>query len=161
MRLIAHRALKNGPNRELENHPSEISSCLEQGFEVEVDVWYQNLQWWLGHDEPTYLTSIEFLNHPGLWLHAKNFEAADRLVELTHQGWEFNFFSHDRDPRALTSHGLWWTQPGLEFGPRSIVVMPEWHVDVEHIESVLSWNCAGVCSDYVDRIRTAQRKLGK
>jgi glycerophosphoryl diester phosphodiesterase len=51
-RIIAHRALTNGPNKILENQPSSIDKCISQGYMVEVDVWVINEEWFLGHDGP-------------------------------------------------------------------------------------------------------------
>jgi hypothetical protein len=158
MKLIAHRALQNGPCSDLENHPSEIARCLSQGLDVEIDVWYRNSQWWLGHDAPSYVTTLEFLQQSGLWIHVKNFEAADQALALTHRGWNWNFFSHSSDNRTLTSHGFWWTQPGQELGARSVAVMPEWTVNLNTISSVLNWNCAAVCSDYVGELIKHQKR---
>ena len=50
--IIAHRALLNGPNKELENQPNSIERAIKLGFAVEVDVWFVNRSWYLGHDSP-------------------------------------------------------------------------------------------------------------
>ena len=152
MRLIAHRALVNGPNASLENHPDQIKYCLDNRIDAEIDVRYINEKWYLGHDEPTYPTSLDFLNQDGLWIHCKNHEAAFNLLDLTKRGWNFNFFSHDKDDRTLTSHGYWWTDPYKELGPLSIAVMPEWVVGVGKLSEIKNWKCFGVCSDWIEKI---------
>ena len=35
--------------------------ALESGFHVEVDVHYYKNNFYLGHDEPAFLTSLDFL----------------------------------------------------------------------------------------------------
>lgn len=151
MKLIAHRGLTDGPNKNLENTPQQIKSCLANTLDVEIDVWFENNQWYLGHDEPTYKTTLEFLNQDGLWIHCKNYESAFQLLDLTKHGWNFNFFSHDKDDRTLTSHGYWWTDPHKELGPLSIAVMPEWTTD--NLSDVKNWQCFGVCSDWISKIK--------
>lgn len=157
MKLIAHRALRDGPNSQLENHPLEIVECLNLGFDVEVDVWLNNGQWSLGHNAPTYSVDFEFLNRPQLWLHVKNWHAADKLVELYHSGYDLNFFDHNKDQRTLTSKGYWWSQPGLPAGHRGVVVMPEWTTGALQIEDALQFKCWGLCSDWVNRLQQALR----
>jgi hypothetical protein len=153
MLLIAHRALMDGPNPELENHPDQIRKVLDQNIHVEIDVWLNDSGWWLGHDQPQYLIGHGFLSLPGMWIHAKNFEAAHRLLQLTRFGHDLNFFWHENDQRTLTSSGYWWTYPGQQLDTTSVAVMPEMHVGVDNIRSVLSWNCYGVCSDWISRLK--------
>ena len=52
MKIIAHRGLVNGPDKNKENTLPTIMSALGLGFDVEVDVWLQNNQLKLGHDKP-------------------------------------------------------------------------------------------------------------
>ena len=39
MIFIAHRGNTKGPNKELENTPGYIDEALDNGFDVEVDIW--------------------------------------------------------------------------------------------------------------------------
>ena len=57
MKLIAHRGLMNGPDKEKENTPKQIELALKEGFDAEIDLWWSNGRFWLGHDGPT--TEIE------------------------------------------------------------------------------------------------------
>tara|TARA_B100000287_G_scaffold109810_1_gene102162 strand:+ start:1319 stop:1624 length:306 start_codon:yes stop_codon:yes gene_type:complete len=54
MRLIAHRGNLNGPNPLVENDPQRITYCIDEGYDVEIDVRYDHHtnMLWLGHDEP-------------------------------------------------------------------------------------------------------------
>jgi hypothetical protein len=52
--LISHRGNVNGPNADKENHPDYIIQALQLGYNVEIDVWYTNNNWYLGHDNPVF-----------------------------------------------------------------------------------------------------------
>jgi len=153
MKLIAHRGLVNGPDSQLENHPAQIANVLDQALDAEIDVWFKDSVWWLGHDNPTHEISFSFLSHPQLWIHAKNFEAADQLITLSRQGHSHNFFWHDKDDRTLTSWGFWWTYPGRELSKNSVAVMPEWHTPKEEFHSLLSLDCHAVCTDWINLLK--------
>lgn len=147
MILIAHRGLTNGPDVNLENRPQQIEMSLREGFHCEIDVWFKDEKWFLGHDAPDYNVDYDFLKQQNLWIHAKNLEAlyvlsADRSL---------NFFWHQADNYTLTSQGDIWTFPGKPLTSSSIQVLPEWD-DPEFKK--LNFNCLGICSDYVARIKT-------
>ena len=144
MILISHRGLLNGPDVERENTVDAINECLRLGFDVEVDVWYRD-GWYLGHDEPKTPTTLDFLSTKGLWIHAKNLYAAEKLY-----GSNLTYFYHDKEPRVLTSNGYWWTYPQKKVGYKSIALMPEWYTNVE---KCIEWNCAGVCTDFVTKLQ--------
>lgn len=150
MILIAHRALTKGPDPSRENTPSAITECLQNHLHVEVDVWHDGNQWYLGHDAPTINVSWQFLTQVGLWIHAKNWDAAQALLNLHKHNTSVNFFWHENDERTLTSQGYWWTYPGKPLGERSIAVMPEWHEPNRQVWQ--TWPCAGICSDWVGHL---------
>ena len=146
MRFIAHRGLINGPDVNLENRPAVIEDALRQGFDCEIDVWYKDQQFFLGHDFPDYQVSFDFLLQKGLWLHAKNLDALYVLGANS----QMNYFWHQEDDFTLTSQGYIWTYPGKELTSNSIQVMPEWEdKSLKNINST----CFGICSDYVERIK--------
>ena len=66
MILIAHRGLINGPDTRLENTEFAASVCLSEGFNVELDIWFIEDNWYLGHDAPTHVTTFEFIKQPAL-----------------------------------------------------------------------------------------------
>jgi hypothetical protein len=140
MILIAHRGNINGPSND-ENEPKLIMDTLVQGFQVEVDVWFQDGKFILGHDSPTYEVPDFFLEQAGLWCHAKNIDALVALQELGVK----HYFWHQEDDYTLTSSGYIWTYPGKVLTELSIAVMPETIMNVAD----LPLNIAGVCSDYV------------
>ena len=136
---ISHRGNVHGPNPALENHPDYILQAIQWGFDVEIDLWYVNEQYFLGHDEPQYSIHFEFLQHPKLWVHCKNTEA---VVQL--HGSNIHYFWHENDTLTLTSKGFIWAFPGKQPIKSSIAVMPELYQD--SLES-----CIGICSDFVGK----------
>ena len=61
MKLISHRGNISGPNPERENHPEYIFEVLQAGYDVEIDVWFVDNKFMLGHDEPQYEFPFELL----------------------------------------------------------------------------------------------------
>ena len=63
MKLIAHRGNTEGPNPLEENKPEYIEQAIENGFDVEIDIWYitQTKQFFLGHNKPEYLITLFWL----------------------------------------------------------------------------------------------------
>jgi hypothetical protein len=155
MRLIAHRGLVDGPDAELENTPSAITACLLRGLDVEIDVWYHQSQWRLGHDAPTHPVTDEFVTQPNLWIHAKNFEACKALSQLFVTYPHLNFFWHENDTRVLTSQAHWWTTHVYALPCNSVAVMPEWSVPVSELTKCLDWRIFGICTDWVSVLHNA------
>lgn len=139
MKLIAHRGNLEGPNPDKENHPDYITTALKAGHDVEVDVWYQNNKWYLGHDNPKYQVKYDFLAERKFWLHAKNGDAFHILL----QDFTLNVFWHTDEDWVLTSKRYIWTYPVKHLYPESICVMPErgWVGDFT--------KCHAVCTDFV------------
>ena len=67
------------------------------GYDVEIDVWLVDNEFFLGHDEPQYKVHGTFLMTKGLWCHAKNIEAF-YLMSLDNR---IHCFFHDQDDVAL------------------------------------------------------------
>lgn len=112
MRIISHRGNLEGRNPECENNPSYIQAALNAGFDVEVDVWFVDKQFFLGHDSPTYLVDRDWFDHKFLWCHAKNQEALEQLWSMNLLLGTINYFWHENDRMTLTSHGIPWLFPG-------------------------------------------------
>lgn len=142
MRFISHRGNINGPNREKENSPEYILQAVEDGFDVEIDLWYLDNKYYLGHDAPEHEIEEDFLINPKFWVHCKTVETLARLVDINYQ---YNFFFHHSDKAVLTSGKFLWVYPGVEvFGDCSITVMPE------QAHKGFNWRrAAGVCSDHI------------
>lgn len=115
--------------------------ALDMGFQVEVDVWVNRREIFLGHDGPEYKINESWLydRRKKLWIHCKNKEA---LEYFSFYGGKFNYFWHDMDVATLTSWGYVWAYPGQQPIKGSIAVMPEIFKDDV-------FGCRGVCSDYI------------
>lgn len=141
-RWICHRGLKHGPNKDLENKETEILARLSEGWDVEIDVWYKDGEWWLGHDKPSdRLCDTSILLHPHVWVHCKHLPALEQCIQ--HKS--IHCFTHDSDEATLTSNQYIWCYPGNILGKRSVCVMPERHDFKIHDIS----NSEYVCSDYL------------
>jgi hypothetical protein len=146
MKLISHRGNLNGPNKERENHPDYIYEALQAGYDVEIDVWWVDGKFKLGHDGPQYDFPFDLLTnfYNKLWIHCKNMDALSYLNELDSNGSKLNYFSHEEDLGVLTSRGYIWS---THLYDRGILVMPE-VFNREPKETTF-----GVCSDYITKYK--------
>lgn len=147
MKLIAHRGNIDGPNVSEENKPKYILRAIENGYFVEIDLWYKDNILFLGHDLPQYKIEYSFLikNKYKLFIHCKNIEALHYIVIKND---DLECFFHDSDDCVLTSKGNIWTYPGKLLTNKSICVMPE---RIENINIYELNKCMGICSDYVSK----------
>lgn len=148
MILIAHRGLVNGPNKKIENNPNTIKQALNEGFDVEIDLRFNDAKLYLGHDKPKYETTLDFITMPGLWIHCKTIETLLFCIKhISHT----NFFFHEEDPCTLTSKGWIWTHPNTPIlTEKTIAVVPERTKNIEEMRKLI---CGGICSDYVSKLR--------
>jgi hypothetical protein len=139
-----------GSSPSTENKPEQIIKVLDSGYDVEIDVWLHDGEYWLGHDAPTYQVDESFLKNKKLWCHAKNLQALEGLSSLA----DVHFFWHQKDDYTLTSDGYVWCYPGREVSSNSICVMPE---KANYTMSEIL-QCAGVCTDYPNKYTEEGRK---
>lgn len=142
MVLISHRGNLNGKIESKENSPKYIREALDLGYDVEIDVWWYNNDFYLGHDLPQHKINLKFLENDRLWCHAKNIDCLDVL--LAHSS--VHSFWHQEDDVTVTSNGYIWTYPGKMLTKKSICVLPE--QSNQKVE-----NCFGICSDYISRYK--------
>ena len=140
MIYISHRGNTAGKDMKLENHPDFISKAIKKGFDVEIDVWFENNVFLLGHDNPKYEIDTKFLENPKLWCHAKNLAALETMRNI-----DCHFFWHEEDNYTLTSKGYIWAYPGNLAGKNSIFLFPEKYPNIDYKL------CAGICSDFVEK----------
>jgi hypothetical protein len=147
MKLIAHRGNINGRMESWENEPTYIDLAISKGYDVEVDIWYKDNIFWLGHDKPDYGIDFRWLRdrNSKLWIHCKNIEAMT-YFNANFKMFPFNYFWHENDTVTLTSLNYIWAFPNKQPIKNSIAVMPELNNDD-------TTNCIGICSDYVEKYK--------
>ena len=145
MRLISHRGNISGRIIEAENHHDYINDALCLGYDVEIDVWMIDGKMFLGHDEPQYKITIDWIDDRShrLWVHCKNIEV---LEYLNKYDYDINYFWHETDTVTLTSKNYIWAYPGKQPIKNSIAVMPE--INNDDITQ-----CIGVCSDNINKYK--------
>ena len=92
--LISHRGNLDGKQPHKENHPNYIQEAINKGYDVEVDFWYHEDKFWLGHDEPQHEVELQWVVDRvfKLWIHCKDLKTLEKLKQLENQGFEFNYF---------------------------------------------------------------------
>jgi hypothetical protein len=149
MIYISHRGNINGKDPNLENHPEYINNAINEGYDVEVDVWYVDDKWYLGHDYPQWEIDLHWISKRSdkLWVHCKNIEALERLANTSKLDTaDINFFWHEEDTATLTSFNYIWAYPGKQPIKGSIAVMPELYDDDVS-------KCIGICSDVIKKYK--------
>ena len=143
MILISHRGNVSGPIPEAENSPEYINDTIRLGYDVEVDVWVKDNMIYLGHDEPKYYVTKDWLveRFHKLWIHCKNIEAIEFFRNTA-----AHYFWHQEDTLTLTSNKYIWVYPGKQPVNKSIAVMPE--INNDDITK-----CLGICSDYIQNYK--------
>jgi glycerophosphoryl diester phosphodiesterase len=146
MKLIAHKGNINGPDPSKENTPEQIEHCVKNGYDVEIDIWYdEDGKLWLGHDKPKHEITWWWLAglQPFLWIHCKDFKTLTEFVDNTSG---YNYFWHQGDDYTLTSKKYIWSSPGKTYSKNTVIVE-------EDPLALHDYNCYGICSDYVGRMR--------
>jgi len=133
MKIISHRGNLNGVNKELENNPNHIVNVLTK-FDVEIDVWFIDNKWFLGHDNPQYEVLFDFFKS-NMWLHCKNLQACEQLLKTN-----LNWFWHENDKVTLTSKGYIWVYPGV-YVDNGITVEFGYNISLPN-------DILGVCTNY-------------
>lgn len=150
MILISHRGNINGVEIDRENTPEYIDEALGLNYDVELDLWYINDEFYLGHDTPQHKISYTWLVSRGdnLWVHCKNPDAIAKLSSIDRETpylpGLLNYFWHEEDTLTLTSKGHMWVYPGKQPIKNSIAVKPEMYKDDIS-------QCLGVCSDEISK----------
>ena len=144
MKIISHRGNIRGSVPEKENRPSYIDCAIGNGYDVEIDVRSIDGEYWLGHDEPQYKVTWNWIFHRqfNLWLHCKNVEAAKSLSV-------FQSFCHTGDPYSYTSHGKVWLHD-LEqtFDDKTIIPLLDWELVDSFKTHIKNEIPLGICTDY-------------
>jgi hypothetical protein len=149
MIIISHRGNLTGSDPDTENKPEQILYCIEKGYDVEIDLWCINNEYFLGHDSPTYKVDlIDFIhkNRFKLWVHCKNIEAFGNLAD---SGLSINYFWHQEDRYTLTSWDYIWSYPNSykPYFKNQILLDFSKYVDFDYYRSK---DIKGICVDYVE-----------
>jgi hypothetical protein len=116
MNIISHRGNLTGPNHRSENTESYLIQALNKSFDIEFDVWYTENKFWLGHDFPVNVFSLDTLVYWSskyfdrkFYVHCKNILALENIVKLE----KVNIipFFHDSDQCILLKTGKIWVHP--------------------------------------------------
>lgn len=149
MILISHRGNTNGINKELENTTDYIDSAIKKGFDVEIDIWHKNNQFYLGHDGPEKKIEMKWLleREKSLWIHTKNFLSLKKLLNT-----KLKLFFHEKESHVLIYNTkLIWSHELSEADNVSIIPL----LDQKSISNYLKrnkkkQNIAGICSDFIE-----------
>tara|TARA_X000000950_G_C13921158_1_gene663459 strand:+ start:16679 stop:17146 length:468 start_codon:yes stop_codon:yes gene_type:complete len=145
LKIISHRGNTSGPVPKNENLPSYIDKALEEGFDVEIDLRKIKDEFYLGHDKTDYKVSLEWLENrkENLWIHTKNFNAFESLLEINRN---FIFFYYTSEPLVLVSNGKIWTHsPKKIANPKNCIIPLLGKTDLGK-SNVKNW--FGVCTDF-------------
>lgn len=145
MKIISHRGNISGPEPNLENTKKSIDLALENNFDVEIDLWKVNNEFFLGHDKPLNKVSFEWLENrkKHLWIHTKNFNAFESLLEINRG---FIFFYYTCEPLVLTSNGKIWCHRIQEITNPANCIAPLLSKSSFQENKQTKWY--GVCTDY-------------
>lgn len=156
MKLISHRGNIIGKNISMENKISHIQRALDNGYDVEIDIWYIKGNFFLGHDNPLYEVAELWLllRSDNLWLHCKNLDAIvyfnDSNKNHPNSNRKYHYFWHQEDTITLTSSGYIWAYPGNQPIKNSIAVLPE------RCNDILG-DCMGICSDEIVKYKNESK----
>lgn len=148
MKFIAHRGnIYGNSDKSKENTVYQAEEAINKKYDVELDIWYWNSKWWLGHDYPHNEVDYSFLTEywKKLWLHCKDVDTFTILLQVSTPNLEFNCFMHDQDLVAYTNRGFLWTYNNGKLRYDSIAVMPEHPCNNWSIEDISK--CYGICTD--------------
>ena len=142
MILISHRGNIDGVDDSRENTHSYIQEAIDRGFDVEIDVWYLDNKFWLGHDKGEKEVNIDWIlkRKSSLWVHCKNFKALTKLINT-----ELRVFYHKEEDYVVISDKHIWAHNLKDVDDKCIVPL----LDRGKLESWKSSEVYGICSDYV------------
>ena len=146
MKIIAHRGNLNGPNYLTENTPDQINLCISKGYDVEIDIWYMDDEFYLGHNVPAYKISFSYLleKKDKLWIHCKNQDALRRFNSIG-----FNYFWHQDDEVTLTSQEFIWAYPDKHKRYYKNLVILDFSKNID-FDFYIRRGVYAVCVDYIE-----------
>ena len=145
MKIISHRGNLKGENPNLENTKHYIDSALNEGFDVEVDLWMIDKKYYLGHDNPENKVELEWLDErkKNIWIHTKNFSCFESLLEMNDN---FIFFYYTIEPVVMVSNKVIWSHEPNEMEIHKNCVIPLLNKSQIINNNFHGWY--GICTDF-------------
>ena len=142
MIIISHRGNIRGPVLDRENAPSYIDCALGNGYDVEIDVRAVNGELWLGHDEPQYKVTWNWIFHrkDNLWIHCKDVESA-KICQT------FQSFCHIGDPFVFTTKNKIWLHDLSQKVDNNVIIPLLGEEDVKTLANKYP-SAYAICTDY-------------
>jgi hypothetical protein len=142
--FIAHRGLLNGSDKIKENALDTLKERCFMGLYSECDIWFVKGELFLGHDSPTTRIRFEDIHSPYLFLHAKNKDAYEYLLnKVNYEGFNLTVFWHTTEDYVLTNRGDSIVYPGKELLYDGVFMMPENSGTIRNTNT-----CKYICSDF-------------
>lgn len=140
-KLIAHRGNTDGPKPNHENTLNHLVFALDNDFDVECDVRYENGEFYFGHDKIGEKCEIEFLKSSQVWTHAKTPETFERLSRSP----DINAFYQELDGVAITTKGYFWVHSDHHISSAKSV-----HVVINYLDKnpKIIKSGYGICTDF-------------
>lgn len=144
MKLISHRGNLTGETPLYENKPSYIEEAISEGYDVEIDLRFENGNYYLGHDTADHIVFLNWLEQykDKLWIHCKDLSSLEKMSST-----DFNYFWHVSDRYTVTSKGNIWIHVGQIPCKNCIIVLPE-QISLYYDETWFN-GCYGICSDVI------------
>lgn len=155
MKIISHRGNLNGPDETIENTECAIDHAISLGFDVEIDLRYYHGAFYLGHDEPQYQITLEWIHNRRhfLWIHCKDLDS----FAVSPGSW--NKFCHTQDPVvAVLPNKMWVHDLNLELNWKCIIPLLS-REDIFEFDLKRLKDCYGVCTDYPFEIEAQLNEL--
>jgi hypothetical protein len=146
MKLISHRGNIDSIKSNLENNPDYILEAINLGYDAEIDIRLIGNELFLGHDTPDYKVELSWLLNlkDCLWVHTKNFEALEYLIDS-----DLRIFYHQLEAHTIIHNTkLIWSHNLSEASPKSVIPL----LSLEDINKWEQKKVYGICSDYVKMI---------
>ena len=148
MKLISHRGNLSEIDPSKENHPQQIQTCIDAGYDVEIDLRMKNGIPHLGHDEPQYVIDKEWVKERKnfLWIHVKDYEALNWLME---QVPDATYFCHQSDDFTLVNNGyIWLHNLNVDITEKCVIPLLDLK-DLEKFDFKSQPALSRICTDYV------------
>lgn len=136
-----------------ENRPDLLDRRISEAYGVELDLWCSDDKYWLGHDEPQYEVSFDWLmkDLSKKYIHCKDGETFEHmLLRCGREGYRPHLFYHTKEDYALTTRGHVIVHPGIYLLDGSINMMPELGPEKKTAEYHKAF---AVCSDTIRNLR--------